>query len=326
MKKVSKTTKYKFNITRAVGVTFTYRFSIGDIESITKKALENNGVNNPDEIIKRHNFTYAGMFKCGQCGCTITMEKKTKYIKSINKVREYTYYHCSHKKGNCKQASVYQEDITNETIKKLNDIEMHPILLEWALDYLDGQKGKESKETKQVDNNIKDKIKELETELSSLTRMRAKELINDNEYSRERKSLMHEIEALKQTDDNKPSEQEINKLTKENFILATHAKQKFINGTFRDKKDILAFIGSNRTIYDKNILITLQKWLLPLAENTPQYNAKIARLEPLNFGLDKRKSESLNSLRPMWLAYRDSFRTFITQSNYNSICESDRLC
>ena len=54
MKKVSKTTKYKFNITRAVGVTFTYRFSIGDIENIIKKALENNGVKNPDEIIKRH--------------------------------------------------------------------------------------------------------------------------------------------------------------------------------------------------------------------------------------------------------------------------------
>ena len=54
MKKVSKITKYKFNINRAVGVTFTYRFSISDIENITKKALENNGVKNPDEIIKRH--------------------------------------------------------------------------------------------------------------------------------------------------------------------------------------------------------------------------------------------------------------------------------
>jgi len=59
MKKVSKTTKYKFNINRAVGVTFTYRFSIGDIENITKKALENNGVKNPDEIIKRHGIEIA---------------------------------------------------------------------------------------------------------------------------------------------------------------------------------------------------------------------------------------------------------------------------
>lgn len=257
---------------------------------------------------EKHNFVYSGMFKCGQCGCTITMEKKSKFVKSVNKVNEYTYYRCTHKKDNCKQASVKEADITNEAVKKLNDIDMHPLLLDWALDYLNAQKGKENKESKQVNNNAKDKIKELETELSSLTRMRAKELISDNEYSKERITLIHEIEVLKQTDDNKPTEKELIELTKENFILATHAKQKFITGTFRDKKNVLSFIGSNRTIYNKNILITLKKWLIPLAENTPQYNAEIARLEPLNIGLDKRKSESLNSLRLTWLRGSDSNR------------------
>lgn len=54
MKKVSMTTKYKFNIKRAVGVTYTYRFSIGDIENIAKKALKNNGIKNTDEIINKH--------------------------------------------------------------------------------------------------------------------------------------------------------------------------------------------------------------------------------------------------------------------------------
>lgn len=59
MKKVAKTTKYKFNITRSVGVIFTYRFSIDDIENITKKALKNNGVKNPDEIIKKYGVQIA---------------------------------------------------------------------------------------------------------------------------------------------------------------------------------------------------------------------------------------------------------------------------
>ena len=58
MKKVSKTTKYKFNIKRAVGVTSTYRFSIGDIENITKKVLRNNKVKNPDEIVNKHNAEF----------------------------------------------------------------------------------------------------------------------------------------------------------------------------------------------------------------------------------------------------------------------------
>ena len=54
MKKVSKTTKYKFNINRSVGVVTTYHFSIGDIKKNIKIALENNDIQNPDKIIKRH--------------------------------------------------------------------------------------------------------------------------------------------------------------------------------------------------------------------------------------------------------------------------------
>lgn len=61
MKKVSMTTKYKFNIRRAVGVTYTYHFSIGDIENITKKALKNNGVENPDEIVNKNSAEFADL-------------------------------------------------------------------------------------------------------------------------------------------------------------------------------------------------------------------------------------------------------------------------
>jgi len=59
MKKVSMTTKYKFNINRAVGVAYTYRFSIDDIENITKKILRNDGVKNSDEIVNKHSAEFA---------------------------------------------------------------------------------------------------------------------------------------------------------------------------------------------------------------------------------------------------------------------------
>lgn len=57
IKKVAKTTKYKFNINRSVGVSSTYIFSIGDIKKRVKTALEKNGVANPAEVIKRHEVT-----------------------------------------------------------------------------------------------------------------------------------------------------------------------------------------------------------------------------------------------------------------------------
>ena len=53
MKKVSKTTKYKFNIKKIVSKSVTYRFSLGVVKDIVKNALENSGIKNPDEVIGR---------------------------------------------------------------------------------------------------------------------------------------------------------------------------------------------------------------------------------------------------------------------------------
>lgn len=54
MKKASLATKHKFNINRSVGVSSTYIFSLGVVKNIVVTALKNNGVQNPDEIIKQH--------------------------------------------------------------------------------------------------------------------------------------------------------------------------------------------------------------------------------------------------------------------------------
>ncbi|MFA6353294.1 MAG: hypothetical protein WCW90_03645 [Candidatus Paceibacterota bacterium] len=54
MKKVTLTTKHKFNIKQSVGVNTTYHFSLGVVKNIVATALKNNGVQNPDEIIKQH--------------------------------------------------------------------------------------------------------------------------------------------------------------------------------------------------------------------------------------------------------------------------------
>lgn len=54
MKKVSLATKHKFNIKQSVGVNTTYHFSLGVVKTIVVTALKNNGVKDPDEIIKQH--------------------------------------------------------------------------------------------------------------------------------------------------------------------------------------------------------------------------------------------------------------------------------
>ena len=57
MKKAALAAKYKFNINRSVGMGTTIRFSLGVVKAIARNALENSGVKNADEIIKRHEAT-----------------------------------------------------------------------------------------------------------------------------------------------------------------------------------------------------------------------------------------------------------------------------
>ena len=50
-------------------------------------------------------FPYTNLIKCGNCGCYLTAEiKKDKYI----------YYHCTEKKGTCKQPYIKQEVVEAE--------------------------------------------------------------------------------------------------------------------------------------------------------------------------------------------------------------------
>ena len=259
---------------------------------------------------QKHNFAYSGMFKCAVCGCGITAEHKTKYLKAKKEVKGYDYYHCTHKKKevNCRQGSVEENDITDEVVGRLHKLEINPLFLEWALDYLDTQKGQAQAQNKEIKANKDNRAKELEAQLSSLTMMRAKNLIDDEEYLKEKITLKKELEKLQKIDNKKETENDLIELTKEKFIFATYGKKKFVEGDKTTKKEILADLGSNREIKDKKVHIYLHKWLLPIYDNAEIYNAKLTRLEPEKFGLDYRKSDVLASLRLSWLPGSDSNR------------------
>ena len=55
--------------------------------------------------IKKHNFTFRGPIFCGECGCLVTAETKTKKIIGTGEIKKYTYYHCTRRKKdiNCSQ-------------------------------------------------------------------------------------------------------------------------------------------------------------------------------------------------------------------------------
>lgn len=71
---------------------------------------------NKPHYVNKHDFAFAGMLTCGECGCTITAElKKGRYI----------YYHCTGGKGECEQKSKYipqdkLEEMFDEAAKRVS--------------------------------------------------------------------------------------------------------------------------------------------------------------------------------------------------------------
>ncbi len=82
-------------------------------------------------------FPFTGHIQCGSCGCMITAVKKYKTLRTTGEVREYTYYHCTHKKNTsefkCDQKKVISANILETQIDEiLNTIEIIPEFFDWA--------------------------------------------------------------------------------------------------------------------------------------------------------------------------------------------------
>lgn len=87
--------------------------------------------------------------------------------------------------------------------------------------------------------------------------MRYRELINDEEYAKEKKDIRSKITAL----EGKLSETKnraVNWLdvTEKVFSFATTASEAFKNGSLETKKEILLALGENPTLTDVKLKIT----------------------------------------------------------------------
>ena len=83
-------------------------------------------------------------------------------------------------------------------------------------------------------------------------------------------------------------------------------RNRYLEGDKIVKREVLNELGSNREIMGKKVLISLEKWFIPLYLMTKKHNDEMARLEPDKFGFDYNKNEALNRLRLSWLRGWDS--------------------
>ena len=259
---------------------------------------------------KSHDFAYTGIMRCKECGSMYTASEKTKFIKKTGLMQTYVYYHCTRKKKGtkCTQRSpMTLKELEEQVDMKLERHTILPQFQQWALEILNRENDKEIEDRTKTYEMQHASLVETQKELDTLTRMRYRELIDDEGFIRERDVLKAKIAKL--TGNLRETESRAEKwveLTERTFTFATYARKSFITGGLNQKREIFAALGQNFLVKDKEVSITPNEWLVPIEKAYPALEAEFKRLE-----LDKKLSvEGRNAayaqLILSWGAYRES--------------------
>jgi DNA invertase Pin-like site-specific DNA recombinase len=271
---------------------------------------------------KNHEFAFTGLIRCGECGCMITAEEK------INRYGyHYAYYRCTKKKRGvpCRQKYINLKDLEKQISEYLVKIHVPERLLRIAIEYLKEEGKEENEKYSDIQRSLEKAYDNCQKKIDNLNQMRLKDLIDDEEYVKEKKSLLEEKirleESLKDGNDNGKKSIE---LTEKAFVFASRAKDRFQNGLLEDKRTILQGLGSNLLLKDKKLLIQIEKPLILIEKSLNGVNDGNNSLEPQISGTYEPKTELRTSNFLSWYAVVEDVRTFYEINREANIAELKR--
>lgn len=250
-------------------------------------------------------FPFTGFIRCGECGCLYTAEIKRKFIKSTSEIKTYTYYHCTRKRKDmvCSQRSCVKEsDLMKQIDDELKKMTILPEFRTWALESLAQEHEKEVTTRSTIYKSQQSSVLDLQNQLDNLTKMRIKELIDDEGYVKERDCLKLEMDKVKseiQKTENR-AERWL-ELTEQAFDFATYARIHFLKGNLHTKRELMMALGSNPTVLNGKLVIPMHKWFAPITESYPALEAEYQRFEPVEKGSVDCKSDRFEAVASTWL-------------------------
>jgi DNA invertase Pin-like site-specific DNA recombinase len=268
---------------------------------------------------KNHQFAFTGLIRCGECGCMITAEEK------INRYGyHYAYYRCTKKKRGvpCRQKYINLNDLEKQISEYLAKIHVPEQLLKLAIEYLKEEGKEENEKYSDIQRSLEKAYDNCQKKLDNLNQMRLKDLIDDEEYVKEKKNLLEEKirleESLKDGNDNGKKSME---LTEKAFVFASQAKDRFQNGLLEDKRTILQGLGSNLLLKDKKLLIQIEKPLILIEKGLNEVNDGNDTLEPQKSCTFEPKTGVAASKFDSWYTVVEDVRTFFEMNEEAKVAD-----
>jgi DNA invertase Pin-like site-specific DNA recombinase len=141
----------------------------------------------PDNARPQHRqFPFTGVIRCGACGLSVTAEVKTNRFGST-----YTYYHCTRRRAGafCRQPSVNANDLEEQIIGFLSSLTVSAKAGTWLLANLQSGTAERAQGREVQAASITRSLAAADRELNNLTRLRVRDLVDDDEFLRQRGEL-----------------------------------------------------------------------------------------------------------------------------------------
>lgn len=191
--------------------------------------------------------------------------------------------------------------------KELEKYTILPEFRDWALEVLNENNDNEIENRTKIYEMQHKSLVKTQKELDNLTRMRYRELIDDQAFLKEKRILQRKIETLKQKlrQTEKRAEHWL-ELSEKTFNFATYARLAFLKGGLELKKEILMALGQNPIIKANKLYIEPNEWLVPIGKDYPALEKEYLGLELNKKPITQAKKEALSSIRAQWLPGLDS--------------------
>jgi site-specific DNA recombinase len=258
-------------------------------------------------------FPFTGFIRCGECQSMVTAEEKHQLVctnchfkfayrhlkecprcktpieNMVNpKIRSYTYYHCTKSKNpHCSQKSISSKKIEDQIDALLSHIHISEHFKDYALKYLRLLHEKEST-NRDEDIDVRNRsYKACLQRIDNLIKLKTApengdgSLLSNEEYGRQRADLLNEKSRLEELlHDTGHRVTKWLELSEHFFEFASTAREDFTKGDSKTKKRILATIGSNFFLQDKQLKIEAIKPFEILENALTSQDSKKDSIEP----------------------------------------------
>lgn len=203
-----------------------------------------------------HNFPFTGMIRCGECGSSITASHHVNRFGS-----HYSYYHCSKKRTGhrCTQPHVSESAIQSQILAFLGTLTISEPIHLWLMDKLKAFAHAKNEDLRARNAALQKERAAIARQIENLTALRLRDVVNDEEFLRNRQELELHRTRLDQSAQTLGTGETAFEPLQNLISFSRRAVDCFQSGDPHTQRLILETVGSNLLLKDKKLSIEARK-------------------------------------------------------------------